>query len=78
MDDSPCFMIGSEQHGLTCFKFIVKIGSCLCFRVSYTQLGCTPKVIRSNNGSELMNKNCREYFAHKGIVHQRTMTYTPQ
>ncbi|KAL8153060.1 LOW QUALITY PROTEIN: hypothetical protein V2J09_010820 [Rumex salicifolius] len=40
--------------------------------------GKTPKMVRFDNGSELMNMECREYFSALGVIHQRTMTYTPQ
>lgn len=48
--------------------------------VSYvkTQFGRTPKVFRTDNYGEFVNTNCQRFFAEIGIVHQRTIVYTPQ
>lgn len=36
------------------------------------------KVIRTDNGSEFVNHNCQKLFSSLGIVHQRTIPYSPQ
>nr|XP_043611556.1 uncharacterized protein LOC122583197 [Erigeron canadensis] len=37
-----------------------------------------PKFVRSGNGTELVNKEYSAYFKAQGIIHQRSMAYTPQ
>ena len=37
-----------------------------------------PKFIRSDNGTELVNKEVLAYLRAHGITHQRSMVYTPQ
>ncbi|GKB03282.1 retrovirus-related pol polyprotein from transposon TNT 1-94 [Tanacetum coccineum] len=37
-----------------------------------------PKFIRSDNGTKIVNKACLALFNSLGIVHQRSMVYTPQ
>lgn len=34
-------------------------------------------LICGDNGTELMNHACSHLFANHGIIHQRSMTYTP-
>ncbi|XP_074265482.1 uncharacterized protein LOC141587916 [Silene latifolia] len=48
--------------------------------VSYveTQFDKTIKVIRSDNGTELFQTYCKDYFTVKGIVHQRSIVGRPQ
>ncbi|GJU12707.1 RmlC-like cupins superfamily protein [Tanacetum coccineum] len=36
------------------------------------------KIIRSYNGTEIVNAACNSLFMSKGILHQRSMAYTPQ
>lgn len=42
------------------------------------QTGKKIKVIRSDDGSEYVNKNFNEHFIANGIKHEKTVTYTPQ
>lgn len=42
------------------------------------QFGVNIKVIRTDNGTEFMNQNCRTLFLDAGIIHQRSCPYTPQ
>ncbi|GJX89086.1 retrovirus-related pol polyprotein from transposon TNT 1-94 [Tanacetum coccineum] len=37
-----------------------------------------PKVIRSDNGTEIVNKTCAEFFQTHGVSHQKSMAYTLQ
>nr|GEY80503.1 hypothetical protein [Tanacetum cinerariifolium] len=37
-----------------------------------------PKFIRMDNGTEVINRTCVVLFKSKGIIHQRSMAYTPQ
>ncbi|GKC45478.1 retrovirus-related pol polyprotein from transposon TNT 1-94 [Tanacetum coccineum] len=37
-----------------------------------------PKVVRSDNGTEIVNKTCAEFFQTHGVVHQKSMAYTPK
>ncbi|GJX04060.1 retrovirus-related pol polyprotein from transposon TNT 1-94 [Tanacetum coccineum] len=37
-----------------------------------------PKFLRSDNGTEIVNNDCLAYLRKQGIVHQRSMVYTPQ
>lgn len=48
------------------------------FAMVKNQFGKVPKQVRSDNGSELMNQECRELFAGMGVTHQRSMPYRPQ
>ncbi|GJW81111.1 retrovirus-related pol polyprotein from transposon TNT 1-94 [Tanacetum coccineum] len=36
------------------------------------------KIIRSDNGTEIVNAACNSLFMSKGILHHRSMAYTPQ
>ncbi|GJX06276.1 pyridoxal 5'-phosphate synthase-like subunit PDX1.2 [Tanacetum coccineum] len=36
------------------------------------------KYIRSDNGTEITNYNCLAFMKSKGIIHQKSMVYTPQ
>lgn len=36
------------------------------------------KIVRTNNGTEFVNKSCKDIFQERGIVHHRTCAYTPQ
>lgn len=42
------------------------------------QFSTTIKTVRSDNGSEFLNKTLAALFAAKGILHQTTCIYTPQ
>nr|GEW50423.1 hypothetical protein [Tanacetum cinerariifolium] len=37
-----------------------------------------PKIVRSDNGTEIVNTTCAEFFQSKGVLHQKSMAYTPQ
>ena len=43
-----------------------------------TQTGQQTKAIRSDNGSELVNQKLSAFLASKGILHQRSVRYTPE
>lgn len=42
-----------------------------------TQLNATAKCIRTGNGSEFISTNCRNLLQERGIIHQKSCTYTP-
>ena len=42
------------------------------------QTGCKIKVLRTDNGLEFVNKNVTEFLEERGILHQRSVVYTPQ
>lgn len=42
------------------------------------QFNTSIKVIRSNNGSEFLNKDLQAWLSVKGVVHQTACVYTPQ
>ncbi|KAK4395433.1 Retrovirus-related Pol polyprotein from transposon TNT 1-94 [Sesamum angolense] len=44
----------------------------------HTQFGAVIKTLRSDNGSEFLNKDCQSLFHELGIIHQTSCTYTPQ
>ncbi|GJV10817.1 retrovirus-related pol polyprotein from transposon TNT 1-94 [Tanacetum coccineum] len=37
-----------------------------------------PRVFRSDNGTEIVNKTCAKFFQNHGVVHQKSIVYTPQ
>ncbi|GJW55191.1 retrovirus-related pol polyprotein from transposon TNT 1-94 [Tanacetum coccineum] len=43
-----------------------------------THFQAKPKFIRFDNGTEIVNSECSALFQLKGILHQRSMAYTPQ
>lgn len=43
-----------------------------------TQYGMIIKQVRSDNGSEFLNKNVHQFFTENGILHQTSCVYTPQ
>lgn len=43
-----------------------------------TQFSTNIKTVRSDNGSEFLNKAMASCFAEKGIIHQTSCVYTPQ
>lgn len=43
-----------------------------------TQFDRCVKDIRTNNGTEFVNKVCKDLFKRCGIVHQTSCAYTPQ
>lgn len=42
-----------------------------------TQFNTIVKAIRTDNGLEFINKETSDFLQDKGIIHQRTCTYTP-
>lgn len=46
--------------------------------IVYTQFDSKIKVMRSDNSSEFLNKNCSDLFKSHGIIHQCSFPYTPQ
>lgn len=42
------------------------------------QSSCKIKVLRSDNGKEYTSDQFREFLAHAGIEHQKTLSYSPQ
>lgn len=48
------------------------------FTLWENQTGSNIKAVRTDNGSEYVNNNLGSFFSDKGIIHQTTMTYTPQ
>lgn len=42
------------------------------------QYSAAIKTIRTDNGTEIVNKSCLAFLNSKGIVHQNFMPYTPQ
>ncbi|WCJ43065.1 hypothetical protein M5689_023829 [Euphorbia peplus] len=47
-------------------------------RMVHTQYAVTVKVIRSDNGGEFFNHQCKHLFQNYGIIHQHSCAYTPQ
>jgi len=43
-----------------------------------TQFGTSVKCIRSDNGMEFQDTTALQYYANKGIIHQKTCVDTPQ
>lgn len=43
-----------------------------------TQFGASVQTIRSDNGSEFIERECQNLFAHKGIIHQKSAPSVPQ
>lgn len=48
------------------------------FNLIHNQFSCIVKVVRSDNGTEFVNKACTNMFGELGIIHQKTYPYTPQ
>ena len=42
------------------------------------QTGKKLKILRSDNGTEYVNKKFKDYCSRNGVIHQTTMVYTPQ
>ena len=43
-----------------------------------TQFQTKIQLIRSDNGTELINSFCHDFFISKGILHQKSIVKTPQ
>ena len=43
-----------------------------------TQFDSYVKIVRSDNGTEFLNSQCRNLFNHLGILHQSSCPHTPQ
>lgn len=43
-----------------------------------TQFFVTPKTLRTDNGTEFVNKELSHALVHHGITHQKSCVYTPQ
>lgn len=48
------------------------------FKMIMRQLGASVKILRTDNGTEFVNKNVKKYLENEGIVHQTTIPGTPQ
>lgn len=48
------------------------------FIMIQNQLKKNVKILRSDNGSEFVNKECGQMLGDFGILHQKTCVYTPQ
>lgn len=48
------------------------------FNMVQTQFGTKIKVIRSDNGTEFVNRRMTEFLNSRGVLHQRSCAYTPQ
>ncbi len=48
------------------------------FTMLENQSGCKVKALRTDNGTEYVNAAVSGYLKTRGIIHQTTMTYTPQ
>lgn len=42
------------------------------------QFQTLPKIFRSDNSNEFVNSTCSSFFSKHGIIHQKSMSYTPQ
>jgi transposase InsO family protein len=43
-----------------------------------SDFGAETKIVRSGNGEEYTAASLRQYFEHRGIIHQFTASYTPE
>ena len=48
------------------------------FTLINNQFGCIIKIVRSDNGTEFFNSQCKELFTSLGIIHQSSCPHTPQ
>ncbi|KAL2228852.1 UNVERIFIED_CONTAM: Retrovirus-related Pol polyprotein from transposon RE2, partial [Sesamum indicum] len=48
------------------------------FSLIHTQFNRSIKIMRSDNGSEFLNRSCRDLCHTLGIIHQTSCAYTPQ
>jgi hypothetical protein len=48
------------------------------FNLMQNQFGKNIKCFRSDNGGEFVNKDVKEYFSEKGIIHETSCVRTPQ
>ena len=64
------YMMKKKSETLNCFMKYHKMAE--------TQTGLKLKVIRTDNGGEYLSNAFKSYLEHHGIIHQTTITYTPQ
>ncbi|KAK1429347.1 hypothetical protein QVD17_11555 [Tagetes erecta] len=48
------------------------------FKLVETQFNQKIKIVRSDNGTEFVNKQMNHFFEQNGVIHQTTCAYTPQ
>jgi len=46
--------------------------------VSGTQSGHRCRVVRTDNGTEYVNAELKQFFTARGIIHQTSVAYTPE
>ncbi|GBP86571.1 Retrovirus-related Pol polyprotein from transposon TNT 1-94 [Eumeta japonica] len=78
------FVVFKDEYSKYRRVFFVKtkdeIKSCIKNFISQAEneTGNKIKIFRSDNGTEFINKEVREVFQNKGIIHQTSVTFTPE
>ncbi|GBP93131.1 Retrovirus-related Pol polyprotein from transposon TNT 1-94 [Eumeta japonica] len=81
---SRYFVVFKDEYSKYRRVFFVKtkdeIKSCIKNFISQAEneTGNKIKIFRSDNGTEFINKEVREVFQNKGIIHQTSVTFTPE
>lgn len=81
---SRYFVVFKDEYSKYRQVFFVKtkdeIKSCIKNFISQAEneTGNKIKIFRSDNGTEFINKEVREVFQNKGIIHQTSVTFTPE
>lgn len=73
-------MLFLELYGFTWSKLRMKflVFFCSFIHLISNQFNLKIKVVRSNNGTEFVNKRMHDMFSDLGIIHQTSCTHTPQ
>lgn len=71
----PFLMIAPELHGYSYWNTNMKL---LFILRSANQFQTSVKTIRSDNGGDFLNENCRSLFQNLGITHQTSCSFTRQ
>ncbi|GAA0148133.1 hypothetical protein LIER_07657 [Lithospermum erythrorhizon] len=64
------YLLSTKSQVFTVFKIFHKM--------IFIQFGKSIKTIRSDNGTEFVNVNFRDFVLQNGMLHQRSCAYTPQ
>ena len=78
------FLTLVDDHSRWTWTFLMHLKSDVCtllksfLTLIKTQFGREVKVLRSDNGGEFFNTQCKELFDYHGIVHQSSCPHTPQ
>lgn len=78
------FLTIVDDHSKSIWTFLLKdktqVQQTLTYFFAYVtnQFSKTVKVLRTDNGSEFVNHKCQTLLSQLGIIHQKTVSYSPQ